>query len=245
MIRTLLVLLLLLAPQVARAQGLEAGLASNLVAVTTGFTGAEAMVFGAKAPDAQVIVAVQGPRSPVQMRVKGRRLGLWLNVDDARFGDVPGYYALAASAPLDDLLTAEQRRLYQIGLDTLAFQPDRRDGRDTESLVMFRDALIRLKAERGLFREQTAPLTVLGPRLFRASFPLPDTVPLGSYTVWVWMVRDGVVVDAQTLPLIISKTGTGAELTHAAHRYAWLYGVAAIVAACLLGWLSAVVFKRA
>ena len=48
-------------PAAARAEGLVADLTSHLIAITTGFTGASVVLFGATDGPGNVIVAVRGP----------------------------------------------------------------------------------------------------------------------------------------------------------------------------------------
>jgi hypothetical protein len=72
----------------------------------------------------------------------------------------------------------------------------------------------------------------------------PANVPTGIYTVEVYLLRKGEVVSAQTTPLIISKTGIGAEVFDFANRQAALYGLLAVLLAALAGWLGAVALRR-
>ena len=57
----LLVLSLLCWGSAAPAEGLVADLTSHLIAITTGFTGASVVLFGATDGPGDVIVAVRGP----------------------------------------------------------------------------------------------------------------------------------------------------------------------------------------
>ncbi|HEY4253449.1 MAG TPA: TIGR02186 family protein, partial [Roseomonas sp.] len=108
----MLALLLLLAPELAVAQvpdtarpTLAVGISTRLVEVTTGFTGASILVFGAaerplggETGDA-VLVTVRGPRQPLEVRRKVEVLGIWINGPAARFRDIPGFYAIAGTRP--------------------------------------------------------------------------------------------------------------------------------------------------
>jgi len=61
-------------------------------------------------------------------------------------------------------------------------------------------------------------------------------------------VRDGHIVDAQNMPLIISKVGFGADIYKYAHASSivsrLVYGVVAVFIALLTGWLAHLAFRK-
>ena len=127
MTRLLLLLLSLLAPVGAAAQEppLVASLSDREIEVSTGFTGADLLVFGATdAPIGpggdEILVVVRGPTRPVVVRRKVRALGVvWVNGPAARFSDVPGFYAIAGTRPAWQLLPEQERQGNGLGLDAL------------------------------------------------------------------------------------------------------------------------------
>ena len=54
------------------------------------------------------------------------------------------------------------------------------------------------------------------------------------------------VVDAsaQTTPLVISKSGIGADIYQFAHVNSFFYGLASVIVALLAGWIAHLVFRR-
>ena len=90
------------APQPARAQALVADLSSHLIAITAGFAGTELLLFGATEGEGDVVVLVRGPDSDVAVRRKARVAGIWLNTESLSFANVPSYYRVASSKPLDE-----------------------------------------------------------------------------------------------------------------------------------------------
>lgn len=239
MTRVVLVLLgVLLGALPARA--LVAELSQREIAVSTGFTGAELIVYGAKdSIPADIVVAVRGPQTPVVVRQRTRVAGIWLNGASARFDTAPGYYAIASTRPLAELLPEAERRRLRLGLDLLplrASEPDPGDG--------FRNALIELKLDRGLYRQAETGVSVTGERLFATRILLPPTVPPGLYLVDVLGVQGGRVVASRDLTFTVRRVGTSAEIWRFAHAHPWLYGFAAVVAAAVVGWAGSVVFRR-
>ncbi|MBR0657327.1 TIGR02186 family protein [Plastoroseomonas arctica] len=242
-------LLLAIAP--ARAQlvdtarpNLAAQISTRIVEVTTGFTGAEILVFGAaerplggEAGD-QVLVTVRGPRTPQVVRRRVEFFGIWVNGPSARFLDVPGFYAIAGTRPVWEVLPEEARAEGMLGLDTL---PLAARGAQEPS---FRAALLALKQADGRWQEHAVPVEVSGGRLFLARIPLPATVPTGPYLVEVLLVRERRVVAQQTLNLEVRRVGTAAWISAVARQAPLLYGVACILLASLAGWLGSVLFRR-
>jgi uncharacterized protein (TIGR02186 family) len=243
--RLLLLLVLLLAgagPR-ARAEPLVADLSNHLIAITTGFTGTDLLLFGATDGPGDVVAVIRGPTGRAIVRRMGRLFGIWLNRDSLDFDEVPSFYAVAASRPLAQLLTAETAQRYGIGLDNLGVQPPG-DAAPAEAADMLA-ALTRIKTRENLFRPEPGKVAFLGGQLFRADFHFPANVPTGSYLVQVLLLRNGKVASAQTTPLIVSKVGVGADVYQFAHRHAAAYGALAIVIALFAGWMAHLAFRRA
>lgn len=245
MVRLVLMLALLLAtllPGRALAQELVADLSEHLVAITTGFAGTDVLLFGAVDQPGDVVVVVRGPPRPETVRRKERAAGIWINTDEAEMLGAPAFYRVAASRPLGDVALPAVRRRHEIGIDVLQVSMV---GGDSAPAAEFRAALIRLKQVKGLYGREVLPVTFLGQRLFHTRVHFPANVPVGTYSVEVYLLRDGEVVSAQTTPLIISKVGIGAEVYDFAHRRAVAYGIVAVLVAMVAGWMAATVFKRA
>jgi len=235
-------LMVTVAPPPARAQALVADLSNHLVAITTGFTGAEILLFGAVEGPGDVVVTVRGPARDEAVRRKVRVAGLWMNGAEVRFSGVPVFYAMFSSRPPADIVTEELAEIHQIGADNLSLRSDSR--RSPEEIDTFRAALIRAKERQGLYQPDAGRLIFLGQRLFRANLVFPGNVPTGAYRVEVLLIRDGAVVSAQTTPLYISQAGISADVYEFAHRQAALYGLLAIVLAVGSGWIAGAVFRK-
>ena len=223
---------------------LVADLSEHLVAITTGFAGADVLLFGATDAEGDVVVVVRGPSQPVTLHRKGRVLGIWANTASMKFPRAPSFYAVAATRPLEDLVGEPELDRHEIGLEHLKLDLPR--GIASENVIMrWRSALIRAHERARLFQADVGRVVFLGNRLFRAEFHLPANVPTGSYQVQVFLVRDQRVQSAQTTPLIVSKIGVQAEVFDFAHQRSALYGLIAIVVALFAGWLGNAVFRKA
>ena len=74
---------------------------------------------------------------------------------------------------------------------------------------------------------------------------MPAGVTRGQYNVEVYLFRDGEVVSAQSTPLFIDQTGLERRLFNFAHDQPFGYGLAAVLMAMMLGWMSSLLFRRA
>jgi uncharacterized protein (TIGR02186 family) len=211
------------APRPVAAQELVADLSSHLIAITTGFTGTSVVLFGAVEGPGDVVIIVRGPSTDVAVRRKARIAGLWINRDRITFGNVPSFYAMASSRPIEAIGPPELLDLHEVGFDHLKLETLDADV-DPADVPFFRRALIREKEREGLFARNVAKVSFLGSRLFRTTFDFPANVPTGNYLVEVLLVRDRAVASAQTTPLFISKIGVGASIFDFAHDRGAGYG---------------------
>jgi uncharacterized protein (TIGR02186 family) len=246
MIRRLLAIAALLAglgaSGPAAAQPLVADLSNHLVAVTTGFAGADLLLFGAVEGEGDVVVVVRGPDERATVRRKQRVLGVWVNTEELTIGEAPSFYAMATSKPLDQLAAERTLARHQIGIEHVRFQLP--PGVSRREAAEFQAALIRNKRRQGLYDLGLGKVDFLGGRLFRADVVLPSNVPTGTYFVTVFLLRQGEVVSAQTTPLEVSKIGLGARIYDIAHRHAAAYGLLAVAIAVAGGWIAGTVFRR-
>lgn len=235
-------LCLLVSPRPTAAQDLVADVSDHLVAITTGFAGTDLLVFGALSADGEVVVVIRGPARPTKLYRKSPVLGVWLNSASMIFPQAPSYYAVAASAPLEEIATPSERKRLKLGIGELELQTA--SPVSPNLLAEWRDALVRAKSREGLYQVEPGEVVLLSRRLFRTSVDLPTNLPVGTYLVDAYLFQDGIAIAAQTLPLVVSKVGFEAEVYNFAHKQGALYGVAAIAIALLAGWIAHLLFRR-
>jgi uncharacterized protein (TIGR02186 family) len=234
-------LLLALATGPARGDAILADLSSHIIAISTGFTGASVVLFGATDGPGDIVAVVRGPERAMTVRRKGKVAGIWVNTASATFTNVPSFYAVAASRPLDQVVPPATAALYRIGTANLKLEntppikPDR--------AKQFAAALIEEQQRAGLFGAEVGKIAFLGDRLFRASIAFPANVPTGTYLVEIFLVRDRDVVGGQTTPLIVSKVGVDAAVSDFATRASAAYGAIAVLTAVVAGWLASLPFR--
>lgn len=236
-----LVLLAVSAPPLAHAQ-LAAALSNHLVAVTTGFSGTDVLLFGTTGGDGDVVVVVQGPADIATVHRKGRRWGIWVNEADMSFANVPGFWSIASTRPIEDLLPSATAEFQGLGVQWLRFEP--LESSSERRVAEFRQALIRTRQREGLFAKEAGSISFVSPRLFRTDIWIPANAPIGTYTVSVFLVENGDVVGAETTPLVVGKVGFEARVYDFSQKQSLAYGSLAVLLAALAGWLANLAFRK-
>lgn len=219
-------------------------LSKHKIAIHSSFTGATVVLFGVLTNDkgVDVVAVLRGPEQTLVVRKKRKTAGIWLNRSEAVFHDVPGYYAMASSGPLNTLLPAEHRLRKEIGLENVNFKLSRNPEMGNPN--DYRQALVRHKVKQGLFFLEVVPVEFVRGGLFRLRFSFPSNVIPGLYTATVYEIGEGEILAGGTIELAIRKAGLEERIFQTAHDSPWLYGILAVVLALMAGWVASAVFRR-
>jgi uncharacterized protein (TIGR02186 family) len=213
------------------------------VSITSAFQGESILLFGMFDPPGEIVVVVAGPPARETVMRKQRFMGIWLNTGRQAFDDVPAYYAIAASQPLQRLL-ARGAGGEILSLEDRLSSLKATTPRDTAELARFRAGLVEVKRREGLYPAAIGQVTVQAGRLFRVDLPFPSRLPEGVYDIRVYLLREGKIVAAVSRPLPVGKVGFSAQLAGWAAHEGALYGVGAVLMALMAGWLGGAVMRR-
>ena len=242
-----LLLLVLTALPASAQPRLITDLSQSRIDISYRFAGAELLIFGAiqypggRAPSELpgIAVVLRGPAAPLTVRLKERVAGIWMNTEALRFESAPGFYAVATTRPVRELLDERNAAIYEIGLDHLQLSPA--TAADPETTKRFQDGLVGLRTREALFVEQPYGVQVTDNVLYRARIPIPSSVPVGNYQAEIYLIEDGEVRARSMAPIIIDKSGFERGIYVFAHENSFLYGLTAIGFALFLGWLAGAV----
>ncbi|MHA1128198.1 MAG: TIGR02186 family protein [Alphaproteobacteria bacterium] len=245
--RILFLIIGLFAASIATAQEtVVSELSQDGVSITATFDGSEIFLFGAIKRDAPVsadagkldiIIEVSGPPTDTLVRRKDRKIIIWVNADSVEMDRAPSYYSIAATGPLEELVTESERSLRNLGLDyaVRVVNPE-----DEE----YREAVIRIHQKDGTYASEITPVTLTEETLFTTKLAMPVNVVEGEYTVKTMLVRDQHVISTSTSTITVQKTGVEKWLYTLAHEQAFIYGLLSLAVALLAGWGASEIFRR-
>ncbi|RNF35233.1 TIGR02186 family protein [Paracoccus methylarcula] len=232
------------------AEQVVAGLSRDSVAITASFDGSEILIYGAikretpipDGPPLQIIVTVEAPSRPLTIWRKERKAGIWINTEKVEIGAAPGFYAVATSGPMNDILQEDWDRRYRISLP-LALRAYA--GKlAVEDAVPFTEALIRLRESNGLYRLDEGSVKLVDQTLFRADVRLPANLIEGDYKTRIFLLRDGQVMDVYRAPIEVRKVGLERWLYRLAFDQPLIYGLMSLAVAVIAGWGASAAFRK-
>lgn len=223
-------------PAHASFDELTVDLAQDHVDITTGFGGANLVLFGTKKlQTGAVAVVVRGPEKDMVVRKKGRVAGVWMNSDSTRFKNVPGYYEYAVSENISKYAGSDVLLKQGIGLPSLL--PQIRPEKITdERFQFFAEALIRNKVVEGVFLAEPKNVELLNDHLFKTELYIPANVPKGEYTIETFVFFKNKVHEKSVTTLEVRQIGLGAGIYNFSRMYGFAYGLICVSIAVLAGW---------
>jgi uncharacterized protein (TIGR02186 family) len=242
-------------PPVTPQERVEADVSTRTIEVTSGYSGAEIVVFGtvenSRQPSAEsgfydVVVIVEGMPTPLIARKKSRVAGLWVNSSSMSFASVPSYYAIASTRPVEEFVDTHVLDELSIGFDRVrmvaAGQPDTRIS--SAELLDFKSAVVRLKQGQNLFLRYDYGVGFTGRSLFRSTIELPANVPVGPLTARVYLFREGELISRYQSRVVLSREGVERVLHDFAFGQPLLYGLFTVAVALSVGFVASAVFRR-
>lgn len=243
-----LVLFLCLTALPLRAEEVVLGLSRDKVAITATFEGSEILIFGAvkrEAPISEVpldvVITVAGPSTPLTVRRKDRRFGIWVNTEMVVLDAAPSFYAVATTGPLDAVLSDTEdlrhrvsipRAIRSVGAASMA--------RDAER---FTEALIRIRRDQGAYFVREGAVALDQQTLFRGAVQLPANLTEGEYVTRIFLTREGRVVSQFETTINVQKVGLERWLYSLSRQQPLVYGLMSLAIAIAAGWLASAAFQ--
>tara|TARA_R110002096_G_scaffold131485_3_gene281362 strand:- start:145 stop:903 length:759 start_codon:yes stop_codon:yes gene_type:complete len=232
-------------------QALVTDLSNTRIEIRYSFDGAQLILFGAVGSSTinpvtseyDIVIVVRGPNAPTVVRRKDNVGGIWINNENLVFPSAPGYYAVAASRPLDEIASATVYEANGIGFSNLPLLTKTARGLVAPDAV-FKEALFRLRSGDGLYRQEKDTVTKLAEGLFKTDIHLPANVPVGKFNVETFLFQKGSLKSRDRINLTVDKEGFERAAYDFAHGYPFLYGLTAVFVAIGAGWLAGVLGKK-
>ncbi len=246
--RLALFLALAFAAPASAAEEVLAGLSQTRVAISTDFRGSTILIFGAvKREEAipedplQVIVTIAGPSTPLVVRKKDRRFGIWINTESVTVDRAPSFYAVATSADWPASLSEVEDLRNKVSVNRAIRSVGAPRG--IVDAGSFTDALIRIRERQDLYQTRIGAVTLTEATLFETSIELPANLTEGNYTARFLLTRNGRVIDTHEEVIHVTKVGLERFLYNLSREVPWAYGVLALSLAILAGWSASAFFR--
>lgn len=249
MARLFAVLVALCFPMLAMAEDVVLGLSQKQVRITTNFDGSEILIFGAVKRDApapgdeplEVIVAIEGPSTPLTVRRKERKLGIWVNVDSIEVDEAPAFYAVATSAPFASVISDTEDLRYRVSIPrAIRSVGAPMNVKNAENFVK---AVIRIRQTNGLYQLSEGAVEVTDQTLFKTKIALPANLTEGDYKTRIFLTRAGKVVSDYETVIDVRKVGLERFLFTLSRQQPLLYGLMSLAIAIAAGWLASAAFR--
>ncbi len=225
------------------------GLSQDRVAITATFDGSEILVFGAVKRETpipvddplEVVVTVSGPAPAVMVRRKEKKLGIWVNADSVLVDSAPAFYAVATSAPFDQVLTDTEDLRHRISIErairSVGAAMHIRGAQD------FADAVVRIREKNGLYSLRENTVAVDEQTLFRTAIRMPANLTEGTYATRIFLTRGGEVVSSYETAIDVRKVGLEKFLYALSREQPFLYGLMSLAIAIAAGWGASAAFS--
>ena len=248
--RVLLALLCLLMLGGAADPILVPEVSQHEVQVRQGFTGTELLLYGAildpqgirAGRDYDIVVVLKGPTRSVVVREKKRLAGIWVNGGSSEFRSAPGYYAVASTRPIRQIVDDRTAAIYEMGLPFLQLSPI--GAIDPALQERFSAGLASIMAGDRLYQQDEHGVTVNEQVLYQARISLPSSVPVGTYTAETFAVRKGRVVASAIAHVEVKKRGFERIIADFAQSYGLIYGLLAVAVSVAMGFGAGRLFSR-
>jgi uncharacterized protein (TIGR02186 family) len=243
-----LILCLLVAPAHAGDETIVAGLSQNRVSITADFDGSEILIYGAVKRDApvpdkpmEVIVTVEGPSTPLTIREKSRRFGMWINTSAVNIDAAPSFYAIATTGPLRQIISDTENLRYKVTIPSMISAIG--IASETATPDDFITGLLRIRLGEGRYRLDQGAVEFLEETLFRADVELPANLTDGEYRVRIFLTRGGRVIDSQERVIGVRKEGVERFIYNLAKEQPLVTGIASVLMAVVAGWAASTAFR--
>jgi hypothetical protein len=211
------------------------------------YDGATMRIEGLASHGAEVVVVARGPDREEEFKRKARFGPIWVTRHTLRVFGAPSLFIRYTSEPLRNFLSSGEIERYELSPEAITrhmhLSPD-----DPEQAEV-RDSYLKLKLKQRVYRVIDGGLHLGAPTdpgvPFWVQFHWPRKAPPAEYRVWVYECRNGVVTSTVSVPLKVVEVGFPAALSLLLAKEAWLYGVAAVAAAMIFGFLIDFLLARA
>lgn len=224
------------------ASPIVSGISTNEINIDTKFNGAKILLFGAKEDMGDIVIAVRGPKKNFLVTKKEKFLGIWYNGKRVKFKEGYSFYKLFSTFSSSDEIDKLLKNL-ELGKNNIEFiVSDKTVSNKTKD--EFQLQLIERLENKKLFSSGAGKIDFLNETLFKVLLEFPKNITRGVYNVEIYLISEGNLVSFQSIPIYVHQVGISARILDFAYEQSFLYGLAAVAFALIVGWLANYLFLR-
>ncbi|QWR76986.1 TIGR02186 family protein [Candidatus Magnetomonas plexicatena] len=238
---TVLVLTLIVSVNHVNAE-LTLNMDKSVIPIDAFYKGNTLTVTGSVESGHDVVVRVTSPRENESFMVKEKSIHLfWMNKYKVNVTKVHNTYMLLSSKGIDDVLPAAEKSKYSLGYDAIKKSVDiKGDDTEDDKDTLFSE-FIKLKEKGKLYVVSGHSVTLTpsseGKNNYSVTVKFPYQVPMGSYNVDVYAVKDGLITQRVTGSVKIRLVGIGRKISDMAMTHGGVYGLLAVLIALITGYV--------
>ena len=226
-------------------ENIVADLSQDNIEISTTFSGAEILLFGAYdgKKDDDIIVIVSGPKGKVKVSKKEKKFGIWMVSKSIILDKVPKYYYIASNKKVGQILNLKEIKEKGLNLNYLKVDILNKEisGQKKQEWM---EALTRNMIKKKFWQVDENSIVLNKNTLFRKTLLLPSNVTTGLFNVQILHYRNGNLISEEVSKINIAKSGISANIYNIAQKYSILYGIFAVALAAFFGWFTNFLFRR-
>lgn len=197
-----------------------ADLSTNQIEIDSSFNGSELLLFGTLHPEDELLIAVSSEKKSVDIKRHFRKFGLWMGVEKQTIHDVPLFYHLLSTRPINELENNLNLNFLELGSQSFMMA---RDVIKHQNSPEFFEAFVKINQTNKLYFESYEQIAIKDKTLFRAKLIFPANVPLGKYIVQVFLYDNYQLLNVQNIPITIIDKGFNQFIFNVSQKHKFLY----------------------
>ena len=97
---------------------------------------------------------------------------------------------------------------------------------------------------RDRYKQVSDEIEIIDGNLFRSYIDIPNTVPVGEYSVNLHLIIDNEISQEYSYNFMVTRVGIEEAIYSFSRNYPFFYGLISLIIAIIIGWSGAEIFKR-
>jgi uncharacterized protein (TIGR02186 family) len=204
-------------------------------------------VRGISDPGTDLVIKFSSEDGHQVLRQKGKVGGLlWMTVGELKVEHTPNLYEVHSTRNLGDMLNKDELDKYALGYAALQKRAEMNVTSEADKEKWFSE-YVKYKEAQNLYTSSTGKIALNqteGKQGYYILTEWPYQAPPGKYTVTVYAVKNGKVIETATSNILVEQVGIVKTLATMANDNGALYGIISIVAALAAGFGVGLVFRK-